>query len=381
MKFAVRGAAAVLLALLCATPAHAANVTVRVEGANATLLPETVVNVDGSGVPGLGCPNTAAEALDKATKGNWERTAFASTIMGETLTFTVAEPWYWGEWVDGKYGAGLCNDAVKEGSEVLLIADLSDPVTYGPTVLPTYVTGVPAGGITLGQSVTVKVEQSVTDGSPGNGTRQPLAGATVTAGQATATTGADGTATITPTAEGLFDVRAVKGRQRSATRKLAVGAAAVAQAKAEAQAQSTLGPCTTSGTDGRCGSRDTEAPLVTLAGIADRAVLKLGKAPRRLSGQVAADPSGIAAVKLRIARRLGAKCWYYSGKLERFRGARCGVAHAKWFKIGEDADWSYLLPAQLPKGGYTIDVKAFDKAGNVVSTFSRGKNRVAFLVR
>jgi hypothetical protein len=32
--------------------------------------------------------------------------------------------------------------------------------------------------------------------------------------------------------------------------------------------------------------------------------------------------------------------------------------------IGDDADWSYLLPSKLPKGSYVLEVKAIDAAGN-----------------
>lgn len=376
MKFFLRGTVAAVLALACAAPvAQAANVTVRIEGRDATLLPETVVNIDGTGVPGLGCPGTAAEAIDKATNGNWQRATFFDTVLGEQQVFTFADPQYWAQWHNGTYGAGVCTDLAKEGDEVLLIADLSDPVTFGPTVLPTFLTGVPAAGITLGDSITVKAEEIASTGIPGNGTRQPLAGATVTAGGATATTGADGTATLTPTAEGTFDVRAVKGRQRSPVRKLPVGAKAIAEAQAQAAATPS-GPCTTSGSDGRCGTRDRLAPFATLAGLKDKQVFPAGKGPRALSGTLAADPSGILMVKLRIHRRAGESCSYFSGRQERFRKVRCGVANAKWFKIGDRADWSYLLPSRLPKGEYVIDVNAIDKAYNRDDSRTRGRNRV-----
>ena len=379
MKYLARGTVAAVLALACAAPAaDATNVTVRVEGRNATLLPETVVNVDGSGVPGVGCPNSAAEALDKATNGNWARGTFTDTILGEQLVYTADDPVYWGQWHNGAYGNGLCSDIVTEGGEVLLIADAFDPATFAPTVLPTYISGVPTGGITLGQSFTVKVEQVTTDGTSGNGTRGPLAGATVTVGSVSAVTAADGTATLTPTAEGTFDVRAVKGKQRAPVRKVPVGAAAIAQAQAEAVAAGI--PCATTGNDGLCGTRDRLAPLLTLAGIKDRQVFPAGKGPRRLSGTIA-DTSGVLMVKLRIHRRAGEKCSYFSGRQEKFRPIRCGVANAKWFKIGDRADWSYLLPSALPKGDYVVDVNAIDKAYNRDDRRERGRNRAFISVR
>ena len=44
------------------------------------------------------------------------------------------------------------------------------------------------------------------------------------------------------------------------------------------------------------------------------------------SGTVSADPSGLWAVKIRLARRVGQRCWYFCGKRERFLSARCGSA-------------------------------------------------------
>ena len=36
--------------------------------------------------------------------------------------------------------------------------------------------------------------------------------------------------------------------------------------------------------------------------------------------------------------------------------------------FGTNAKWSYLLPKRLPKGSYTLDTKALDKAYNVART-------------
>ena len=86
------------------------------------------------------------------------------------------------------------------------------------------------------------------------------------------------------------------------------------------------------------------------------------KAPRELAGTVSADPSGLRSVRLSIRRRNGGKCWTYRDTTERFKRHECG---GKWyFRIGDRAEWSYLLPRKLPKGRYTIGVMAVDKAFN-----------------
>ena len=72
------------------------------------------------------------------------------------------------------------------------------------------------------------------------------------------------------------------------------------------------------------------------------------KAPRELSGTVSADPSGLRSVRLSIRRQKGGKCWTYRDTTERFKRHRCG---GKWyFRIGDRAEWSYLLPRKLPRG-------------------------------
>ena len=77
---------------------------------------------------------------------------------------------------------------------------------------------------------------------------------------------------------------------------------------------------------------------------------------------MASDPSGLLAVKLRLTRRVGKKCSYFSGSRETFRPMRCG--RGSFFKIGDRADWSYLLPKRLGRGRYVLEAKAIDGAYN-----------------
>ena len=125
----------------------------------------------------------------------------------------------------------------------------------------------------------------------------------------------------------------------------------------------------------RAASRRTPtAPTATILGIRDGQRFSRRRAPRELRGRASADPSGLWAVKLRLTRRLGGTCWYFSGCKERFLKRTCGKQHA--FKVGERADWSYLLPARLPRGRYVLDAYAIDRA------FNRGaETRVVFRVR
>jgi hypothetical protein len=121
---------------------------------------------------------------------------------------------------------------------------------------------------------------------------------------------------------------------------------------------------------------DRTPPAARLAGFTDHQVFTRG--PRELRGSFAADPSGIKAVKLRLTKRVGKRCWYFSGRSEAFRGTRCG--RGTYFTIGDRAEWSYLLPARLGPGRYVLDAVAIDGAGNR-TPLARGSTRVVFTVR
>ena len=70
----------------------------------------------------------------------------------------------------------------------------------------------------------------------------------------------------------------------------------------------------------------------------------------------------LRSVRLAVTRRRGERCWAFDGGRERFERHRCGGHRS--FRIGDRAEWSYLLPKRLPKGRYTIRAIAIDNAGN-----------------
>jgi hypothetical protein len=107
--------------------------------------------------------------------------------------------------------------------------------------------------------------------------------------------------------------------------------------------------------------RDTTAPVVTIH-LRNGAVFPRRRAPRLLRGSVSADPSGLRLVRLRLTRRVGRRCAYFSGRLDRFRWAPCG--RGAFQQIGDRADWSFLLPRRLGRGRYRLEVLAIDGALN-----------------
>ena len=358
----IAGTVAGLLAV--SSPAYAAPVTVdlRIEGATRTLFEGPVttdtapfVASDGLHECGTGPTrgaviSTAAQAGAFAMQASWNATYSSptfETIAGDSVGFDGATGRYLAEFKNGVSAeVGSCADPVSAGDKVLfayssfgdLVLDLSGPARAKP-----------------GETVTVKV----TDG------KDPVPGASVGGKQ----TGPDGTVTLAWPEKGDHDLKASKDGAIRSNR---------------------LRVCVTDGADGACGTTrptpigatnpaaapDRTAPAASLTGLRDKQVFTTG--PRELKGSFAADPSGIKTVKLRLAKRSGGKCWYFSGKMETFRRTKCGTE--KYFAIGDKADWSYLLPARLGMGRYVLDAIAIDGAGNR-TPLARGTTRVVFTVR
>jgi hypothetical protein len=354
MKRFVPGALAGLAAAtLLAAPALAGpTVTVRVEGEHGTLLDSTRVTLPDSDTLacGSGGAHTVADALELATGGNWDRAPglFTQTILGETHDNTPDD--FWAEWIGSSTGyvpgaLGVCDDVLKEGDEALLYATrFVSPATHFPLALEGLPAVVEAGKPTSVTVVAYETQDFMTV------TRTPVAGATVSGGGASAVTGADGTAVLVFAQAGDALVRASKaGSVISAGKHVTVAA------------PGTVPPSAPSS-----GGRDTTAPVASISGLANGRVFSRKRAPRTLRGTVSADPSGIKSVRLSILRKRGGRCWAFDGESERFERHRCGGSRS--FRIGDRAEWSYLLPKRLPRGRYTIRVVAIDNAGNDSAT-------------
>jgi hypothetical protein len=367
------GLAAGLLTLALAAPALAAGPTVdvRVEGENGTLLERTRVTLSGAGVPGnSGCDgNSVGAALEAALGSNWDRASggYVTTLAGESHSFSRSD--YWAEWLDTgagyKRGNGVCTDDVADGDEVLMLVDMPPYGEGSTTEVPLALRGVPAA-VQRGSEVTVTVVGAVTTtpyGDAGDGTDKPVAGATVSGGGATATTGPDGRATLRLDQVGDVVLKAAKpGTVPSGAERVSV---------------SETPPPPVSNPEPAAGP-DTTAPAARIRGIREGQRFKRRKAPRTIRGSVAPDPSGLQSVKLSLTRSSGGRCQLYSPTKERFRRSRCG--RRVNFRIGDRQSFDYLLPKRLGKGRYVLDVIAVDKAGNR-DTLARGRNRVVFFVR
>jgi hypothetical protein len=392
-------AGCLLLVLPGAAFAATADVRLRIEGATTTLLERTALRttttpVNKDGVPGHDCTGTsAAGALELGVAGDWSGTFYSGLgytverVRTETHAFPDAD--FFELWVNNKsLQVGICGIELQEGDDVLLLvarcevgpapdyACLNDPVL--PLGLAVPATAAP--GAPFNVSV---VEYSAT------GVASPVAGATISGGDAPVVTNAAGVAAVVVSTSGPITLKASKpGRVRSAGEPVCAttgsdGLCGSAAATAAAVTPAAQAPCATNGHDGRCATRDATAPAANILGISEGRRFGHGFGPRELRARVDPDPSGLLMVKLRLTRTDHGRCSYFSGKRERFvvtgRG-RCHASDGLWFAVGDREQTSYLLPRRLPSGRYVLDVNAIDKAYNRDDARRRGGNRVVFHV-
>jgi hypothetical protein len=367
----ITGLAAGLAVLVAAPSALAAHVTVRVEGTADTLVPRTTVTTSTGtftkdGDPAHSCSRSSAGgALEAASAGDWGGTwggtdYLVQTIRSEAHLGGPSPDTYWSFWRNYQYSpTGACGTPLQEGDDVLFF-----PGCYGAGCdrdpSPLRITALPASAA-QGQVFGVRVVQYAVafDQDPnGATTSAPAAGATVSAGGQSFTAGADGVAFVRVDSKGVAGVRATKaGYVRSATEPVCVNCGTPSPPQ-----------------PGSPGAADSVGPGTTL-GIKNGKVFSRKKAPRTLRGKVASDPSGLSAVKIRLLRKDGKKCSFFSGGRERFRKTHL-CWHGAFFKIGDRADWSYLLPKRLGRGRYRLEAYGID------GVLNRGPiKRIRFRVR
>jgi hypothetical protein len=374
------------VSLLSAAPALASpTVTVRVEGESATLAPTKVTL--SAPEPVSGCPaNSVAAAINLAVDGNWDHGEanggagdFTETILGETHEFTNNSD-TWAEWVNYKWGGGICTDLLSEGDEVLMVADHEPEPFFAPTVLPLVVSEAPST-VQAGTPFVVKVSAIHTPpgefAEAGEGTPLPAEGVTVSGGGASATSGPGGLATLTLTQTGEVTLRAVKtGDAPSAPFALCVHAGNDGNCGTSASTTGTSSPSPTVASV----SPPYKGPYALVAGVkglADGHVYGPKAAPRLLSGTVSAH-TAVTSVKLELRREYKGRCSAYDGSVERFRRGACGTG--SFFQAATGGVFSYLLPSALAPGRYVLDIKATDAAGNQ-TVLARGTSRIVFYVR
>jgi hypothetical protein len=333
----VSGALLSLALIASAQAATPPKVFVRVEGAGATLLPQSAVQTTAAvKVKGNACSGSSAGgALDVATGGNWSGSysaSFKDYLVGSILGEAPTGNNFWTLWVnDRSSSTGACSTQLHSGDHELwfdCIADAHFNCTNNPLAL-----SVPAV-IRLGSSVDAKVSQL-----DGAGHSTPFGGASVFGRGVAAVSGADGTAKLVAHRSGVITLQASKS---GATPSDPVFVCVYRQRASE------------------CGSASS-GPRVHVRGIHEHQVFKRG--PRELRGTAGPDPSGLTDVSFGLLRRAGHhRCWYFDAQRAAWHRTSCS-APAPRFSLGASASWSYLLPAPLPKGGYRLTVVATDGNG------------------
>jgi hypothetical protein len=351
-------ACALALAVFCClVPAASAGtpstVTVRIEGQDHTLLPTTTVTTSNTPAPvsgGSTSGTSAAAAIDLATQGNWDRQCFTSQLMGETHSFANND--YWAFWINNHYSSdtGICDYELGPGDQVLMLVDVSDQ-NFNPTVTPLALRNVPAR-VDRGAPFTVSVIHYKTDGST-----EPVGGATVAGAGVSATSGADGQTTLTAPSTGTLSLKADKsGFARSPSADVCVSNGNDGTCGTAGAAGGSAGTTGAAGT-GVAGDATYVGPQVGMRGLQSGEHFRARRGPRTLAGHVDVGSSPLLAIKLRLMRRSGGECAFFSGTDEQWhRTARCGAGF--FFKVGQSPDFSYLLPARLPNGSYTLDAAA-----------------------
>jgi hypothetical protein len=381
--------AAVLLAAVTAAPAAAApTVSIRIEGEFRTLLERTTVELVPGQIEGVDdeCDGTSlAGAIDRGTNGDWDHRSFVQTIRGERHAFENNDAWSGWLLNTGKLTGGFCQTTLQEGDDVLVQANYADPNDFHWLYQPLVLRDVPAAaepGVTFGVRVEKIVPGRDENGfeQPDTGTFQPAGGVSVRAGDVSGATDGTGRAELVLDQPGDYLVQAASGAGLDRSLRVPVRVLAPGEPPPPAPEAVPGQPCFTNGFDGRCGTFDREAPTAFITSIAEGRRFRRGTGPRELSGNTTADGTGILMVKLRLTRRIGPRCSTWSPSRERFVPRECGAANGFWFKVGDEPDWEYLLPAGLRRGRYVLDADAIDRNGNRLRVRRRGENRVVFRV-
>src|SRR3954453_18231633 len=383
------------VALAAAAPSIAAPVTVnlRVEGSTQALY-EGPVTTDGQTVTIAsggthkcdgtnqganpttgGTPTTsvvdAAKTAGFGYDGQWfadpnnpsEGDFFLTKIGGDDTPSDFSSTWGW--WDNGVFGqVGGCQLLVQPNDEVLW--------AFSKFGAPALRLRAPSKAAT-GEAFTVTVDQS--DGS--TGTSPPASNANI-AGRST---DASGHATVSFAEAGLHKFKATRSTPDS-IRSNAAAICVYAPGSGDCGTDtSSTGPTTDQAgpqTPAAPAAKDLTPPTVSLDSLTPGKTYSPG--PGVLAGH-AADSGGIAQVFLRLRATDGgsttaaSRCRWFSGKRGVFTHRTVPCSKTRFFRIGSNPKFSYLLPSRLGKGKYVLDVKVLDRSYNA------GRLAVSFKVK
>ena len=353
-----------VLAIVAAQAALAAPVTVtlRVEGATTTIF-EGPVTTDGKQIDKGDGPHpcdgtnlnanptpgpTMTSALDDGSIAGgftWDGTWFAGFEdfgIDRIGPDASSASQFWGYALNyAPTQVGGCQQRVAAGDEVLFGYDFFSKTHLLKLTAPQRAA--------TGESFTV----TVVDGKDGT----PVAGASVGG----ALTGADGTATLAFESAGVQRLKADHPTSiRSNAAQVCVYVPGSGGCGTEPAPGTSPAPDAPQLPEGATLAVDRIAPRVFVS--RPRSGARYRRPPRTLAGRVDEDRA-LHGVYLRLRRIDSEGCRWLSGRREVFtRAGTC--ASARYIRLGDRADWSYLLPSRLPRGRYVLDVKAIDRSLN-----------------
>ncbi len=368
-----------------------ASVTVRVEGFNGTLVPQTTVTTTTAPVPVEGgtCSGTSAGgALYDATQGDWEAKFENGEPEPQLLgvdgvdlpPFGAGNYAYWALWVNDKFASnGYCGEQLGANADVVVVAQCFALGQYCPasaTAPDHFLTAAPPTSRVVGVGEPV----SVTVGSLSTATEaaEPLpAGVTVTAGPDTAIPNEHGVVTLSFSAAGTYTLQArASDSVPSDPYTICVHNGNDGTCGTQTPGGSSAGSTPTGGATVGAPYKGAYALVPHLTGLIDGHVYIRAHAPRILSGSVLAH-TPVTSISLVLRREYRHRCYAFNGATTQFVRARCGTG--KPFKVSGNGTFSYLLPSTLEPGRYVLDVEATDAAGNR-TTLARGTSRIVFYV-
>ena len=310
-----------------------------------------------------------AEWFGSGKEGNGDPGDFFVTQVGSDINETSSPYDSWGYAVnDTTAPVGGCQIALAPGNEVLW--------AYNYFNLSHLLSLAGPATVNAGTPFTVHV----TDGHTGEPIEHAAIGEVVngvtTTISGSATTDADGNATVKLASAGTVTLKATQ---------------------AESVRSNGLVVCVHNGNDGTCGtSAPGQSPTVTsnkagttstlpetdvakVLGIKNGHVYASQRSPRLLTGSVVV-PAGatLREVRISLRRKQHGRCFSFNGSRERFMKAKC--KSTSFFSVGSAESFSYLLPARLPAGHYTYEIQAVDSSG-VATKLSPGVSRVVFSVK
>jgi hypothetical protein len=275
---------------------------------------------------------------------------FINQIGSDRMADDFSGPtWNW--WTNYQYGmTGGCQLELQNGDDVLW-----DFGNYDLSALR--LSGAPTRAAT-NEQFTVAVDQFDTSGNKTGADGASVAGATTDAsGHATVSFGDPGNHTFKATKSGSVRSNAatvcvyVPGSGDCGTDKPSAGG--------DTPTTETPAP--------QPAVKDTTPPTVAVTSITPGKTYSPG--PRTLAGQ-AHDAGGIYQVFLRLRATTGgaltsaSRCRWFSGKRGVFTNRTVPCSKARFFRVGSNPKFSYLLPSKLGKGRYVLDVKVLDRSYN-----------------